>query len=115
VIAASILVLTEERAIYYYGASVSDDAMRKQKGPEALQWQMIQDAKAFGSHVYDFLGVANPDDPHDSLQGVTRFKEKFGGTIVKFPSKKITILSWKGHIFLWIFSLKKYFKRIIHS
>jgi lipid II:glycine glycyltransferase (peptidoglycan interpeptide bridge formation enzyme) len=60
VIATSILVVTPERAIYYYGASVSDLEARKVKAPEALQWKMIQDAKIFGATTYDLLGIANP-------------------------------------------------------
>ena len=107
VIAASILVLTPERAIYYYGASTSDPDMRKLKAPELLQWRMIQDAKRYGSRIYDFLWVADPHDPHDPLRGVSQFKAKFGGEIVALPEKKIFPLSWKYSVFMKLFLLKK--------
>jgi len=68
VIAASIAVFTLDRAIYYYGASSSDRESRKLMAPYALQWQMIQDAQVYGSRLYDFLGVADPSDPHDHLR-----------------------------------------------
>lgn len=107
VIAASILVLTRERAIYYYGASTSENDMRKLKAPELLQWRMIQDAKLYGSRVYDFLWVADPHDPTDPLTWVSQFKAKFGGDVILLPEKKIFPLSWKYSVFMKLYLLKK--------
>lgn len=77
VIAAGIWVFRKDRAIYYYGASSSDPIDRKQMAPYLLQWHAILDAKRAGIQCYDFLGVADPNNPNDSLWGVTRFKERF--------------------------------------
>ncbi len=107
VIAASIAVFTPERAIYYYGASRSDVLLRKHMAPYLLQWQMIQDAKAYGSKIYDFLGIASPHNPHDHLRGVSNFKEKFGGSIVKLPKKRIIPLSQKYYPFITAYKLKQ--------
>lgn len=76
-IAAGIWVFFPSRAIYYYGASSSDPEHRKQMAPYLLQWQAIHDAQQAGIPIYDFLGVADPDDPDDHLAGVTMFKERF--------------------------------------
>lgn len=111
VIALTIWVFTEERAIYYYGASTSDKEMRKHMAPYLLQWRMIQDAKNAGSKIYDFLGVADPDNPKDPLAGVSSFKEKFGGEVVRLPQKTIISLSWKSVVFRWVYVLKKLLKR----
>jgi lipid II:glycine glycyltransferase (peptidoglycan interpeptide bridge formation enzyme) len=70
------------RAWYFYGASSTEE--RNRMPTYALQWEAIQWAKAQGMQVYDFWGApddfTNPDDP---LAGVYRFKEGFGGTVVR--------------------------------
>ena len=45
VIAAAILVIEGDQAIYYYGASTSDNELRKYMPAYLLQWRMIQLAK----------------------------------------------------------------------
>jgi lipid II:glycine glycyltransferase (peptidoglycan interpeptide bridge formation enzyme) len=102
IIAAGIFVFTPSRAIYYYGASSSDKEDRKQMAPYLLQWTAILEAKKREIPVYDFLGVADPEDPKDSLLGVTEFKEKFGGTRIKLPEKICIKLSWKYSVFTMI-------------
>lgn len=74
-------------AIYYYGASSNQH--RNLMAPYLLQWHAIQDAKENGFTHYDFLGVADPKKPKDPLQGVTYFKQKFGGAPNKWPSSRI--------------------------
>lgn len=67
-IAGGIFVFTPTRAIYYYGASSSLSADRKQMAPYLLQWTAIREAKMRQIPVYDFLGVADPSDPDDNLK-----------------------------------------------
>jgi lipid II:glycine glycyltransferase (peptidoglycan interpeptide bridge formation enzyme) len=74
---------------------------------------MIQDAKIFGATTYDLLGIANPWDPSDPLMGVSQFKEKFWGTVVKLPEKKILPLSWKYIPFMMLYRMRKGLKRWI--
>ena len=45
--------------------------------PYLLQWEAIHGAKEAGCKYYDFLGVADPNNPNDSLAGVSKFKERF--------------------------------------
>jgi lipid II:glycine glycyltransferase (peptidoglycan interpeptide bridge formation enzyme) len=44
--------------------------------PYLLQWEAITRAKLYWSKLYDFLGVASPDEPNSSLAWVTSFKKK---------------------------------------
>lgn len=111
VIASSILVLSSERALYYYGASWNDTRARKVKGPEILQWAMIKDAKEYWAIIYDFLGVADPENPRDPLLGVSQFKDKFWWRIVRLPEKKIFPLSWKYYWFIIVYKVRKYIKQ----
>lgn len=107
-IVAGIFVFTPMKAIYYYGASSSDKEDRKKMGSYLLQWHAIQEAKAKWIPFYDFLGVADPDNPNDHLKWVSDFKEKFGGYLIKLPPKLCIPLSWKGR---FILLLKTMFRR----
>ncbi len=91
VVAAAILVIEGDTAVYYYGASTSDNELRKYMGAYLLQWTMIQESKRLGARIYDFLGVADPNIPSSHLAGVTDFKLKFSSNIIKWPEKQIFI------------------------
>lgn len=79
-------------ATYYYGASAQQ--YRAMMAPYLLQWEAIQEAKRRGCEWYDFLGVAPPKEKTEDRSqklgghpwaGITAFKEKFGGILVKYP------------------------------
>jgi lipid II:glycine glycyltransferase (peptidoglycan interpeptide bridge formation enzyme) len=74
VIAAGIFITSEDTMIYYYGASGSE--YRSLMAPYLLQWRVIEHAKKRKLKLYDFLGVAGPDETNSSLAGVTDFKMK---------------------------------------
>lgn len=99
-IVAGIFVFTPARAIYYYGASSSDKEDRKRMGSYLLQWHAIQEAKKKNIPYYDFLWVADPDNPDDHLKWVSDFKEKFWGYLVKLSPKLCVPLSPKWRFIL---------------
>ena len=82
-VAGVLLTFFGDTCIYYYGAS--SNTHRNLMAPYLLQWHAITYAKSNGYKLYDFLGVANPANPKDSLGGVTYFKQKFGGDYAKWP------------------------------
>ncbi|MEI6046335.1 MAG: peptidoglycan bridge formation glycyltransferase FemA/FemB family protein [Chloroflexota bacterium] len=81
---------------YLYGASSNEH--RREMPTYLLQWKAMQWAKAQGARYYDFWGI--PDDisedeveessspenknVRDGLWGVYRFKQGFGGEIVRY-------------------------------
>jgi len=76
-----------------YGAS--SNRQRNLMPNHLLQWSAIQWAKARGCETYDFWGIpdeigldpSQADVAHersDGLWGVYRFKEGFGGSIVRY-------------------------------
>ncbi len=84
-------------AAYLYGAS--SDESRREMPTYLLQWKAMQWAKAQGSTSYDFWGI--PDEVgegqepvendgleqknvRDGLWGVYRFKQGFGGEVVRY-------------------------------
>ncbi|MBI4250667.1 peptidoglycan bridge formation glycyltransferase FemA/FemB family protein [Candidatus Uhrbacteria bacterium] len=81
---AAILVLYfGSTATFLHGGS--DYRFRHLMAPYALHMQAIQDAAELGFTSYDMGGIAHTDDPHDSWQGITRFKKGFSGYSLHYP------------------------------
>ena len=98
-IAGALSLTWGNQGIYYYGASKS--AHRATMAPYLLQWEMMRYFKAQECVSYDLLGVApkqkiqdtrykthSPSrDPHP-WEGITSFKEKFGGEYIEYPAEQ---------------------------
>ena len=79
---ASIFVFYFARRAYYvYG--MSRDAHREKMPTYLLQWEAMRRAKAKGCSVYDLWGAPDVFNVSDSLWGVYRFKEGFGGKVIR--------------------------------
>ena len=77
--------------IYYYGASSYEH--RALMAPYLLQWEAMKLCKAAGCTHYDLLGIAPAGAPPDHpWQGITSFKEKFGGEYVEYPPEQEIVL-----------------------
>jgi len=91
IIAALLGVIWHGTGIYYYGAS--SYGHRTLMAPYALQWAAMQRCKAAGCTKYDLLGIAPPDAPSTHpWNGISRFKEHFGGTLVTYPPEQQLVL-----------------------
>lgn len=86
VLAANLEILYGDTVTYLYGTSSTE--LRNIKGPYAIQWDAITQAKRDGFALYDFWG-ANPLSRaafsyKESWEGITRFKRGWGGQQVDF-------------------------------
>ncbi len=102
VIAGGIFVYLDEWGIYYYGAS--DNEYRNVMAPYLIQWEAIKEAKKRGCKHYDFLGISPENAKNHAWAGVTQFKKKFGGRVVKYPQAKEIILR---PFWYWIYRIYK--------
>jgi len=80
-LAGLVLFHFGSKAWYFYGMSSNDE--RQRNAPHLLQWHAILWAKAQGYPVYDFWGAPDEFTESDSMWGVYRFKDGFGGTVVR--------------------------------
>jgi len=96
------------RAWYFYGMSL--DEHREKMFNHRLQWEAMRYAKTLESHTYDMWGAPDEFNKNDPLWGVYRFKNGFGGRVVRslgawdFPIKPMVywlysqilprVLSW---------------------
>ncbi len=69
---------------YFYGASTSDNELRKLMPTDLLQWEAMRWAKAQGYAVYDMWGAPNEFREDDPMWGVFQFKRDFGGTVTRY-------------------------------
>ncbi|MBI5961271.1 MAG: peptidoglycan bridge formation glycyltransferase FemA/FemB family protein [Chloroflexi bacterium] len=69
------------KAWYFYGMSANEE--RERMPTYQLQWEAMRWAKAQGYATYDFWGAPNEFVEEDPMWGVFRFKEGFGGTVVR--------------------------------
>ena len=80
-VAAIIVFHFGKRAWYIYGMSRSE---HRNKMPNyLLQWKAIQTAKGNGIESYDLWGAPNRFRDDDPMWGVFRFKQGFGGKVVR--------------------------------
>ena len=80
-VAAIFVFYFARRAYYVYG--MSRETHREKMPAYLLQWEAIKRAKANGCEVYDLCGAPDVFDQSDSMWGVYRFKEGFGGDVVR--------------------------------
>jgi lipid II:glycine glycyltransferase (peptidoglycan interpeptide bridge formation enzyme) len=80
-IAALILFWFAGCAYYLHGMS---RAVQRNKMPNfLLQWEAIKAAKNAGCRIYDLWGAPDVFSEDDSMWGVFRFKQGFGGVVLR--------------------------------
>ncbi|MGE5251929.1 MAG: lipid II:glycine glycyltransferase FemX [Bacteroidota bacterium] len=80
-VAAIFIFMFAGRAYYLYG--MSSGAHREKMPAYLLQWEAIRRAKAAGCSLYDLWGAPDEFEEKDRMWGVYRFKEGFGGEVIR--------------------------------
>ena len=80
-VAAIVVFRFAGKAWYLYGMSRAEQ--RERMPNHALQWEAILRAKAAGCGSYDLWGAPDVFEPSDPLWGVYRFKQGWGGQVVR--------------------------------
>jgi len=80
-VAAIFVFYFSGRAYYIYG--MSRELHREKMPSYLLQWEAMRRAKGMGCAVYDLWGAPDEFNAEDSMWGVYRFKEGFGGKVVR--------------------------------
>jgi lipid II:glycine glycyltransferase (peptidoglycan interpeptide bridge formation enzyme) len=81
-LAATTWVRVGGHVWYSYGASSSTG--REHRGSNAVQWQMVADARTAGASVYDLRGISDTLAVDDHLFGLIQFKLGTGGQAVEY-------------------------------
>ncbi len=94
---ALILFKFSRSAWYMYG--MSREIQRDKMPNHLLQWEAMRWAKSQGCETYDFWGAPDEFVESDPMWGVWKFKEGFGGDVVKY------IGAWDYAPVPWIYQL----------
>ena len=81
-VAATTWVRVGRHCWYSYGASTTEK--REVRGSNAIQWQMIRDAREAGADVYDMRGITEGLASDDPEIGLIQFKVGTGGQAVEY-------------------------------
>lgn len=81
--AASCIVYDSPTTRFYAHAG-AHYALRKEQPSASLVCFAMLDAKARGKQIFDFYGIAPPNQPDHPWAGVTAFKQSFGGYAVDY-------------------------------
>ena len=92
-VATSILTVCRDKAIYYFAALTTDEAIRKNNPSHAIVWKQIEYATERKAKTFDLLGVAPIDaPPTHPYAGITVFKEGFGGERISYqPGVEVSL------------------------
>ena len=80
---AAAVVIFRFAGSAWYMNGMSRPAHREKMPNHLLQWEALQRAKTAGADTYDLWGAPDVLDESDPLWGVYRFKEGFGGQVVR--------------------------------
>ncbi len=84
-IAGSVLVRCGKKTWHLYGGSSEE---HKETLPNFLmQWEMMRWSIKNGCPLYDMRGVAGEGDKLTPLEGLMRFKKRFGGELLSFVGR----------------------------
>lgn len=108
VVSAALITYSATTAFYHHGASLH--AASSITSSEALQWRIIQDAKARGLKRYNFWGVVPDDENAHPWAGLSRFKKGFGGSAEAYlHAQDVPLSTW--YWMLWAIELLRKWKR----
>jgi len=80
--AACLWVKVGKHVWYTYGASSTSG--RELRPSNAIQWQMMKDARDAGACIYDMRGIAATLNEKSPLFGLLRFKIGTGGKVIQY-------------------------------
>jgi lipid II:glycine glycyltransferase (peptidoglycan interpeptide bridge formation enzyme) len=80
--AACLWVRVGKHVWYTYGASSTSG--RELRPSNAIQWQMMRDARDAGAGIYDMRGIAATLNEKSPLFGLLRFKIGTGGKVIQY-------------------------------
>ena len=99
-ISGAMILYYGKTAFYHHGASASKHS--KIPGAYRLQWESILEAKRRGCTTYNFWGIAPENKPDHPWNGLTFFKQGFGGYRIDYMHAQDRILSPLYWITYWI-------------
>lgn len=81
ILVVDVIIIFGTTATYVFGSSSTE--YRDLMPSYVAQWKAITHAQKLGCLRYNFGGIATPDSAHKGWRGLSAFKKKFGGRLVR--------------------------------
>jgi len=94
--ACAIIPFSNHGAYYMHGGSISNPVTG---ATNLLHWEAIRLFRSLGVRQYDFFGARINPEPGSRLEGIMRFKERFGGTLIQGFAWKIGFHPFKSALY----------------
>ena len=88
----AVVPFSEHSAYYMHGGSIAKPLTGVMN---FLQWEMIQHFRKLGVRHYDFCGARINPEKGSKAEGLTMFKERFGGTLSEGYMWKYPLIPYK--------------------
>lgn len=96
----AVILWNNKRGYYLYGGSIERPATG---AVNLLQWQIMCDLKAEKAREYDFFGARVNPDKGSKVEGIQRFKERFGGSLKTGFKWKLPVSKGMYYYYLTVF------------
>jgi len=100
ILAQALIVFYGKRAFYHHSYSTGEHP--KKQASYAMLWEAIIEAKRRGCTVFNFWGIAPPDAKNHPWQGLTFFKQSFGGGLKAYIHAHDYVISRLSYTQTWI-------------
>jgi lipid II:glycine glycyltransferase (peptidoglycan interpeptide bridge formation enzyme) len=107
ILAIDLIITYGNTAHFVFGAT--SDEERNRMPAHLAQWGAIKFAKSKGCTYYNFGAVSSEDDSHESWDGLSSFKRKFGGKERRHSDFFDVVVS---PICYYIYNLRHYIKNV---
>ncbi len=84
-IAGSVLLKYGAKSWHMYAGS--SDEYKETLPNFLMQWEMMRWSRDKGAYLYDMRGIAGEGDKLKPIEGLVRFKKRFGGDLVSFVGR----------------------------
>lgn len=94
----AVIPYSKFSAYYLYGGTIDDPSLGSSN---LLQWEIIKYMRTLGVGIYDFVGARIRPEVGSKLEGIQRFKERFGAVMVQGYLWKMPI----NYPIYWLYNL----------
>lgn len=105
----AVIPYSSHCAYYLLGGSVEHPSLGAMN---LLHWEAMKYFKAMGVCLYDFVGARIIPPKGSKLEGIQRFKNRFGSTMKQGYLWKAPIRNWKYYLFRILLQIKKKTKTV---
>ena len=93
---AAVIPFSDHTAYYMHGGSIANPLTG---ATNLLQWEAIKLFRELGVKRYDFFGARQDPEKGSKMEGIIKFKERFGGHYVHGYMWKFSFHSWKNSLY----------------